>query len=183
VSRVVLYTPGFEARFTGIQNRVYQYFPRAHTPDYLGVTGDLGVTGAIINPIIPGATGVDSKYWKIDPVGETGILEMTSEEKTTCFNATTAGVGNNLVKSYSDNTLMTETWYNKDNGDETYSGKVSETVYNYSKNKIINRIEKKFLLDGAEIRSQQYDYFENTKGDKIEHIQKKKDAVETEPKP
>lgn len=62
-----------------------------------------------------------------------------------------AGVGekNYLVRSYSGNLLATETWYNTDDGDGTYSGKVETTSYTYSGQKLVSKSVQSYYTDGT----------------------------------
>lgn len=69
-----------------------------------------------------------------------------------------------LVKEFSaQNRLVKETWYAIDNGDGTYSNKIEETVYEWSKNDMIGRSFKKFWLDGSETTEEIWKYFKNGK--------------------
>jgi len=66
-----------------------------------------------------------------------------------------------LVKEYdpSGRLLIKETWYDTDNGDGTYSGKVSEISYTYNTGRLEKRREKNFWLDGVESKDKAWEYY------------------------
>lgn len=66
------------------------------------------------------------------------------------------------VQTYWGNKLITETWYQVDNGDDTYSEIVEETTYNYIRNNLVSTSLQRYLINGhpygvAEI----WEYFTN----------------------
>jgi hypothetical protein len=81
--------------------------------------------------------------------------------------ASEVGEKNFLVKEYSNGsrTLLKETWYHTDNGDDTYADIVEETVYSYTGNKVDSYTVTSYLKDGTAIEAKTYNYFTN--GDKV----------------
>ena len=148
---IVLYNPNHAV----VPNRVTRYLYSANTPEYDNVVDKL------VNPSLVNVGGVPIRYWKVD----TGsVVEMSSEEKTAIYRSTTQGEELIEVNEYSNsNKLEKQTWYSIDNEDGTYDGKSREITYTYHSNKLKSRVEKIFLLDGSEISSQQYDYYEQKK--------------------
>jgi hypothetical protein len=74
----------------------------------------------------------------------------------------TVGTKNFLVKEYDSNgRLNKDVWYNTDNGDGTYSGKVEETEYVYNGNKVNKYFVKEYWLDGTLKMQEEYRYFTN----------------------
>lgn len=93
--------------------------------------------------------------------------ELTTNEHTTITNI----INNHLpsskpsknfyIRRNVSNKLITETWYETDNGDGTYSGKSEEIEFIYSKNTLTTRIERSFLSNGAVISEKIFDYYTN----------------------
>ena len=65
-------------------------------------------------------------------------------------------------------TLLRETWWHTDNGDGTYSDKVSETTYQYQGKKLVSRTEQTFWSDGTVKSSVKIGYFTLSTGGIIE---------------
>lgn len=91
---------------------------------------------------------------------------LTSEEKTQLDTIvsghiiSTTGNKNYLVKDFLQNgRISLETWYDTDNGDGTYSGKIEETIYTYIGNKLTEYVIKIFLLNGVLLSEQKYEYY------------------------
>ena len=94
--------------------------------------------------------------------------ELSDEEEVilndliSAHSLTTSGEENFFVQvNNSRGNVVSETWYNTDNGDGTYSGKVREIVYTYSSNgkNLQGRTEKEFWLDGTEKTSKAFEYY------------------------
>ena len=71
------------------------------------------------------------------------------------------GEKNFCVKEYQGRRLVKETWYENDNGDDTYSQKVEEIIYNYNKNNLISTVATTFWTDESPITSKTVEYFTN----------------------
>jgi hypothetical protein len=71
------------------------------------------------------------------------------------------GEKNYCVKEYQGRRLVKETWYENDNGDDTYSQKVEEIVYNYNQNNLISTVTTTFWTDETPILSKTVEYFTN----------------------
>lgn len=104
---------------------------------------------------------------------------LSNEDETTldavvlAHNGSSAiGSENYYIQEYSSNNrLEKRVWYNTDNGDGTYSGKVHEILYYYNGAKLEYSIDSTFMLDGTILTSQRYDYYEQNNPKK--HIEKK----------
>jgi hypothetical protein len=149
MSDVIIYNPDD----TIVANRVTNYLQSVNTPDYEDNPH------ALINPDLSGVSGIDQKYWKVNT---DSVIEMTSEEKTALNNflaAKTIKEKKYQVQTYDSNyQLVTDTWYNTDNGGGSYSVKVEETTYAYSGNNIISKIVKIYHFDGTEASSETWQY-------------------------
>lgn len=71
------------------------------------------------------------------------------------------GQKNFCVKEYQGRRLVKETWYEIDNGDDTYSQKVEEIVYNYNKNNLTSTATTTFWTDESPILTKTVEYFTN----------------------
>jgi hypothetical protein len=142
----------FDSNDLIVPNRVLQYLKSVNTPDY---SGDI-----LINPNINNVKDISINYWKVVNLV---VEEMTTEEKNTVDNflkADQTPFKNYLIKQYnSSKILISETWYEKDNGDGTYSVKAEEKLYIYS-----NRILESYTLNiysynGNIINTEKWDYY------------------------
>jgi len=82
---------------------------------------------------------------------------MTEEEKyaiDNSLNSKDIPLKNFLVKEYSNNKIIKESWYEIDNGDGTYSIKSEETEYFYNLNLLSYRILTKFCYDSTVLSSE-----------------------------
>jgi len=108
-----------------------------------------------------------SLYKAPDVLKITFTIDLTAEEQTALqalvsdHSVSDVGEAKFLVKEYdaSGRRIIRETWYNTDNGDGTYSGKVTENAYIYNNGKLEKRKEKRFWLDGTEDIDKEWDYF------------------------
>lgn len=75
-----------------------------------------------------------------------------------------------LVKEYdpTGRYLVKETWYNKDNGDGTYSEIVEETLYVWELSKLMKRICNTYWVDGIVKDSEVWEYYASGKDRIIE---------------
>jgi len=164
MSTIVKYDMGC----TGIPGRITEYHTSANTPDYLGLTG------LLINPGMTGIEGILPRYWKIDN-DENEVIAMTDEEKIFLDSTMTQGDENYHVEVYDKkNRIQKETWYNTDNGNGVYSGKVREITYTYSGKDVLYRTEKQYMLDGSVVSSEVFEYYTNNRSDGKDIILKRK---------
>lgn len=138
-----------------VNRTTVQYLLTVNTPDY-------DPTDWIINPDLSALASVPQKYWKV--VGDT-VVEMTSGEKTTADAALLAKTLRNKnfkVSSYNSSSQLTsDTWYDTDNGDGTYSNMAEQVVYTYSANVLMSRVDTIYFYDGTISSAATYNYYRN----------------------
>lgn len=113
----------------------------------------------------------DFLFWKVVDINteaEPSVQMVSDLEKEHVINIySNINITNNLIyiRDYSNGVhLSNESWYYKDNGDGTYSGKVKEIIYNYDedkKNKLLSMTTKLYYLDGEEYYSDTQQYYCN----------------------
>jgi hypothetical protein len=142
-----------------VQNLVTNYLISVNTPDYESMQN------VLINPDLSSVHNVLQKYWKVQ---DTSVIEMSNSEKEIIdafLIAKTIRQKKFKVSKY-DSLFrkISETWYDTDNGDGTYSGKSEEITYTYESSSclLLNYILTTFYYDGSEKSSLQYDYFTNS---------------------
>ena len=160
MSNIVFYDPN------GIvTNRVINYLKSVNTPDYESSPNIL------INPDISLVLNVPTNYWK---VVSDNVEEMSENEKNMLddfLNAKTFRQNKYQISSYDDfHRLSKITFYDTDNGDGTYSGKVNETTFEYFENSsvILHKKVVIFYFDGSISSTDNYDYYKNDKNEIIE---------------
>lgn len=150
MSNIVVFSPSDGT----VAGRVIQYAKSVNRTEF--PTDD-----KLINPDVSSLTEVPVKYWKHN---SGAIGEMSQAEKDAIDNyvdETEIGDKNFRVQQYSKNgrTLLSETWYEVDNGDDTYSIKVEETTYIYSGRKVTAHKVEMFNRAGTVVESEDWNYF------------------------
>jgi hypothetical protein len=72
------------------------------------------------------------------------------------------------VDHYDAQKLTTDSYYDTDNGDGTYSGLAEKTTYTYQGAKLLNKVVVTYYYDGTQASSIKYTYFQNSNGELIE---------------
>jgi hypothetical protein len=144
-----------------VPNRVLEYLKSVNTPDYSG--------NILINPNVNNIINTPIKYWKYY---NNTIIEMNQEEKNAIDNnlkLEEIPIKKYLIKEYNSNkNLIKETWYEVDNGNETYSLKSEETEYIYV-NRILNsRVFKVYNYSGNIVNIENWNYYTNSSNKIIE---------------
>lgn len=138
-----------------VNRTTVQYLQFVNTPDY-------DPTSWIINPDLSALASVPQKYWKV--VGDT-VVEMDSGEKAAVDAALLSKTFRSLnfkVSSYNtSNQLTSETWYDTDNGDGTYSNIAEQITYTYSGIVLMSRVETVYFYDGTVSSAETYNYYRN----------------------
>jgi len=153
MSNIVIYDPN-----AIVVNRVISYLKSVNTPDYDSVSNKL------VNPDLAFVSGIDQKYWK---VGSNNVIEMSSDEKILIDNylkSKSLRQLNYRVSTYDSlQRLTTDTYYDTDNKDGTYSGIAQSTLYMYFEDSVmlLTKTVKTYCYDETEYSSQQYQYFKN----------------------
>jgi hypothetical protein len=132
----------------------YTYLLWVNTPDY-----DTGTW--LINPDLSAVAGISQQYWKV--VGDT-VVPMTAQEQAAVDStalAKTLRVQKYKVSAYNGQLLSTETWYDTDNGDGTYSNMAAQTTYTYSGNALLSKTEIIYFYDGTVQSTNTYNYYQN----------------------
>jgi len=159
MSDIILYDP------SGIViNMVTNYVRSANTPDYENLPN------VLINPDVSALGNISRNYWKVD--SSENVIEMTTNEKTVIDNFLNAKILRNKnfkVSTYdATNSLIKDTWYEKDNGDGTYSNIAQESVYTYNNGNVISRVDTIYYFDGTIQSATTWNYFVNDKNQIIE---------------
>jgi len=147
-----------------VSNRVLKYLISVNTPDYVDNPN------ALINPDVSSLT-VDVKYWK---VVSANVVEMTQNEKNAIDEFLKAKWNREKkykVSSYNaSNLLITDSYYDTDNGDGTYSGLAEQTVYTYQTSSavLLYKITTDFFYDGTICSTTKYMYYLNANNQIIE---------------
>ena len=159
MSNIVLYDPDSSV----VANRATNYLLSVNTPDYTSNPD------ALINPDLSSVSGIAFKYWMYDG---TGLVEMPASDRTSVDNLLIAK--NNPEKNFkvitytTNKRLKKETWYEVDNGDESYSVKSEEYEYFYQGSSLVSKVTTTFGYDESELSVETFCYYKNDLGQFIE---------------
>jgi hypothetical protein len=161
MSNIVIYDPDDVT----VPYRVTRYKESANTPDYTG--------NVLINPDLSAVSGITALYWKVSAetvipmtAGEMHLMDELEKAKTTREKLF------KVVKYSLQSRVETETWYDTDNGDGTYSGKAEETTYTYLDAIMLYRIVVVYYYDGTVSSTTKYEYYKNSTTNEIIEKQK-----------
>jgi hypothetical protein len=72
------------------------------------------------------------------------------------------------VGHYDAQKLITDSYYDTDNGNGTYSGLAEKTTYTYQGAKLLDKTVVTYYYDGTQVSSVKYTYYQNSNGELIE---------------
>jgi hypothetical protein len=127
-----------------IPNRVTAYLASVNTPDYDNIGNKL------INPDISGLPST-FLYWK---VSNEVLIEMATDEKQ-LIDDKVLYAKSFLEKKFrvtindASFRMTSDTYYNVEDGDGTFSKKVDEYLYTYEVNNLVTRVYNSYYRDGS----------------------------------